>query len=407
MNSLPKSARLLLASSLVFMVGRSAALPFLALYLTECLGLNQQQVGLMLSISLVLATLFGLYAGYLADRFDKRRLMRIATALAALSTLAMILLFHPVAVVAALTCTDAALSLRSIALKASLAELLPPEDRPRGFSLNYTLINVAHSVGPMLGVAVVGFGLRWPFVASAACAMLSLQITCFIRAQVGLVSPMERPYAARPGFKATLSALRNDRRLVLFTIGGLLSAFAYGRFAVYLSQYLLVAQGAAQAAAIMPYLLATNAVAVVLLQYPVSKLIKHGALLRWITFGSLAFVAGLLGFAHATSLAAWMMAMVVFTLGEVIVVPAEYLFIDAIAPDALKGSYYGAQNLTMLGGALNPVLCGALMTHANPRSVFAMLIVVVILGAVMYRAGSAGTSLARGSMARAPGANNS
>ena len=40
------------------------------------------------------------------------------------------------------------------------------------------------------------------------------------------------------------------------------------------------------------------------------------------------------------------------------VVPAEYLYIDAIAPEHLRGSYYGAQNLAQAGGAISPVLAG-------------------------------------------------
>lgn len=375
------------------MIGRSAALPFLAIYLTERMGLNQQQIGLMLTTSLVLATLFGLYAGFLADRFDKRRLIRVATGVAALATLVMIVLGNPMSMVLALTCVDAALSLRSIALKSLLAELLAAEDRPRAFSLNYTLINIANSVGPILGVAVVGFGLHWPFLASAACAIMSLQITRYGRDQSVRQHATDMSRGSRPTFKATLSALKNDRRLVLFTLGGLLSALAYGRFSVYLSQFLIVSQGASQAASTIPYLLTANSIAVVLLQYPIGKVIKQGALLRWIAIGSVMFVLGLLGFAFATTLVAWIVAMVVFTIGEVIVVPAEYLFIDAIAPDSLKGSYYGAQNLSMLGSALNPLFCGVLLTHFSPRTVFAALIVAVIAGAGMYHAGSRGTRL--------------
>lgn len=393
MNPLPNSVRMLLLSSLVFMMGRAAALPFLAIYLTEYMGLDQQQIGLMLTTSLVLATLFGLYAGYLADRYDKRRLIRIATGAAALSTLAMTVLGSPCYVVLALACTDAALSLRSIALKASLAELLVAEDRPRAFSLNYTLINIAHSIGPMLGMIVVGFGSQWPFLASAVFALMSTQITRY-GGDGHAHSPLADVHRAdRPSFKATLAALKNDRRLVLFTLGGLLSALAFGRFSVYLSQYLIVSQGASQAASIMPYLLMTNAIAVVLLQYPLGKFIKQASLLRWIAIGSLMFVLGLLGFAYATTPAAWVLAMIIFTIGEVIVVPAEYLFIDAIAPDHLKGSYYGAQNLTMLGSALNPLFCGVLLTHASPRTVFGALIVVVIAGAALYHAGSRGMRL--------------
>lgn len=50
--------------------------------------------------------------------------------------------------------------------------------------------------------------------------------------------------------------------------------------------------------------------------------------------------------------------MLVFTTGEIIVIPAEYMFIDLIAPEHLRGVYYGAQNLSNLGAALGPVMVG-------------------------------------------------
>jgi hypothetical protein len=40
----------------------------------------------------------------------------------------------------------------------------------------------------------------------------------------------------------------------------------------------------------------------------------------------------------------------------------------------MKGSYYGMQNLSNLGGAINPVLCGFLLSYAAPSVMFIALI---------------------------------
>lgn len=395
---LPRSIRTLLLGSLVFELGRAIALPFLAVYLMKHMGASPRAVGFMVTASLTTATLFGLYAGYLADRFDKLRLIRVSTAVAALATLTMVVSRQPWMAVLALTATDAALSLRYVSLKSSIAERVEAGQRARAFTINYTLLNVAHAVGPLLGVAVAGFGLQWTFVASAGCATLSLLVARNDpqRASYGagrLPGESALPEArTRPALGATLAALRGDRRLVLFVLGGLLSALAYGRFSVYLAQYLALSQGIARAAATIPYLIATNAVAVVLLQYPIGKLIRPDALLRWIVVGSAMFALGLIGFAYAQSLPMWMFSMLLFTLGEVIVAPAEYLFIDTIAPPALKGSYYGAQGLTMFGSAFGPLICGTLLESAAPRAMFVFLVAAVLAGAELYRAGSRGTA---------------
>jgi hypothetical protein len=74
-------------------------------------------------------------------------------------------------------------------------------------------------------------------------------------------------------------------------------------------------------------------------RYLLSRNMNNKNLLRWLTAGTLFFCFGLVGFALADrSIPMWMVAMAIFTLGEVIVIPVEYLFIDFIAPPHLKGA---------------------------------------------------------------------
>lgn len=82
----PAIIRLLL-SSFVCVMGRAAALPFMAVYLTQEMKWDQQTVGWVLGGSLLLSTLLGLYGGFLADRFDKRWLMMLSCFVISLSAL--------------------------------------------------------------------------------------------------------------------------------------------------------------------------------------------------------------------------------------------------------------------------------------------------------------------------------
>jgi MFS family permease len=100
------------------------------------------------------------------------------------------------------------------------------------------------------------------------------------------------------------------------------------------------------------------------------------------------FIAGLMGFAHAQAWMAWVVAMIVFTVGEIIIIPAEYLFIDYIAPEDMRGVYYGAQNLSNLGAALGPVLCGFVLSLYAPQAMFHVLSLCVVAASVFYFLGS-------------------
>jgi MFS family permease len=82
------------------------------------------------------------------------------------------------------------------------------------------------------------------------------------------------------------------------------------------------------------------------------------------------------------------LAVGIFTVGEVIVFPAEYMFIDRIAPEHLRGMYYGAQNLSSLGGALGPVLCGFVLASQPPQFMFYMLAAFIVAGGCFYLMGA-------------------
>jgi MFS family permease len=92
------------------------------------------------------------------------------------------------------------------------------------------------------------------------------------------------------------------------------------------------------------------------------------------------FIVGLIGFSLADSLVGWCVAMFIFTLGEMIIYPADFLFVDTLAPEELRGSYYGAQNLAALGGAASPVMCGFLLMHTPAPSMFYALSALAAVG---------------------------
>lgn len=69
-------------------------------------------------------------------------------------------------------------------------------------------------------------------------------------------------------------------------------------------------------------------------------------LMRWLMIGTLFFIIGLLGFMVAQdSIPLWMLAMAIFSLGEIIVIPAEYLFIDLLLQQTSKAVTMGCRTL--------------------------------------------------------------
>lgn len=369
--------RRLMICSLTIVVSRAITSPLLTLFLSERLGLNQQDVGLLLGIAVFVATLLGLYGGYVIDRLEKRKLLILAMLSSSVGFVLLTFAHNLYLTTLTLVITEAASALFLIGSKAMISENLPVGLRAKVFSLRYTLTNIGYATGPMLGVLIAGQLPLAPFLIASGIALSSVFL------MIGIAPTQRGDDSKQLSFFNTLSTLRSDRTLIMFTCGSLLSTIVHGRYTLYMSQYLLVMYKPDQALNIMSAVLACNAVTVILMQYQIGRFLKREQLRYWICVGTVFFIAGLIGFSYAGSLFSWCVAMFIFTLGEMIIYPAEYLFIDTIAPEALRGSYYGAQNLAAFGGALSPVICGYLLINSTPTSMFYVLSCLTAAGGTL------------------------
>lgn len=377
----PPALNLLLSASLILTLARAITLPYLVIYLSGHFGLSIADIGLVIGSTLIIGSLLSLYGGFLVDRMHSYRLMLTFCAVFTLGFLGaavapVLWLFY-----LCLVAVNLAYAVIDIAVKAGFGSLLPVDRRSEAFSIKYTLTNIGYAVGPFLGAGLATVDASLPFMLSAGLGAGFLLIYCVWGDRHLLTAEASPPSIA---FLAVGTLLLRDYRLVCFTLGGLLSAVVFGQFTAYLSQYLIVTTTPQETYRIISTLVATNALMVISLQYSLGKRISPRYLNRWLAAGLSLFILGLGGFALSTTLVMWVLSMAIFTLGEIIVFPAEYMFIDNIAPNHLRGMYYAAQNLGNVGAALGPVLCGWVLATQPAYSMFYMLVVFVVAGGLMY-----------------------
>ncbi len=376
-TTLRRSTIALLASSLLLTIGRGATLPFMTIYLTRRFQLEVDVIGYALSLALVVGVLFSMGFGILADRFDKKRYMVWSVLVFILGFSAIPLVNSALLVVIFFALINCAYSVFSTVLKAWFADRLTAEKKARIFSLNYTILNIGWTVGPPIGTLLVMHSINLPFwLAAAAPPFRWCLFSCFFS---GMAPP--RPSRARAW---SPSVLLRDRALLWFTCSGLLASFVGGAFASCLSQYVLVVASSDFAEKVVAVVLPVNAAVVVALQYAVGRRLSARNIRPLMTFGTVCFVIGLVGFMFSgASLWAWGLSAAVFTLGEVIYAPGEYMLIDHIAPPGMKASYFSAQSLGWLGAAFNPMLTGLILTHLPHWSLFVILIVAIVAAWLM------------------------
>jgi len=377
-----RSTLALLASSLLLTIGRGATLPFMTIYLNRQYGMTVDAVGYALSIALTIGVFFSLGFGILADKFDKKRYMVIAITCFIIGFSAIPLSHNVVLVVALFAMINCAYSVFSTVLKAYFSDTLTPSAKAKIFSLNYTVLNIGWTVGPPLGTLLVMQSANLPFWLAAACAAFPLVFIQLYVQRIPVTPAGEESVAWSP------SVLLRDKALLWFTLSGFLAAFVAGSFASCISQYVMSVANNNFAEKVVAVVLSVNAAMVVSLQYALGRRLTARNIQPLMATGTLCFVIGLVGFMLAGSnLWFWGMASAIFTIGEIIYAPGEYMLIDNIAPAGMKASYFSAQALGWLGAALNPLATGVILTTLPGWSLFVIMMVVIVLAWLMMLLG--------------------
>lgn len=347
---LRRSTLALLASSLLLTIGRGATLPFMTIYLNRQYGLGVDLIGYALTSALTIGVVFSLGFGILADKFDKKRYMLLAIIAFACGFIAIPMVHNVVLVVLLFALINCAYSVFSTVLKDWFADNLTATTKTRIFSLNYTVLNIGWTVGPPLGTLLVMQSINLPFWLAAICSAFPL---VFIQVWV------TRSVAASEGKNAAIwspSVLLRDKALLWFTLSAFLASFVGGAFASCISQYVMVVADSGFAEKVV----AVN-------------------IRPMMTTGTVFFIAGLIGFIFSgDNLFFWGLSAAVFTIGEIIYAPGEYMLIDNIAPAGMKASYFSAQSLGWLGAAVNPLASGVILTTLPAWSLFVVLIIAIV-----------------------------
>jgi hypothetical protein len=257
-------------------------------------------------------------------------------------------------------------------------------------SIKYTLTNTAYALGPLAGLWLSKKGVSPMLFCSAAAIVFALAaFRPFADTQ-----EREQPRDKGEGVLGSLANMARDRKLLKFTVASVLLAGVFGQFHLYLGQYLLTTRSIEQMYEIINVVFVTNALTSILLQYPIGRKVTAERFRLWTCGCVLVFVVGLLGFAFSSTLFTWAVFTVLFTVGEIIIQPLEFLYITRIAPARMAGAYYSSQNLTYLGAASTPVVCGYILVDFSPLYFLLYLLVLLMIGGVIfYNAGGKLASL--------------
>ncbi|MET9973337.1 MFS transporter [Streptomyces sp. NPDC006356] len=191
---------------------------------------------------------------------------------------------------------------------------------------------------------------------------------------------------ARPGAKerepGTSRPVLRDRRFVAFVLATLVFATVYQQ--VRTSLPVTMSQDGYSPTA-YSLLHGLNALLVVVLQIPLTMLVRARSRSAVLTSGGLLLGAGLGLTALATGPAAYAVCVVVWTLGEMLQAPAAIAEVSDRAPERQRGRYQGLYGTAWSAAAfLAPAGAGWVLDHGGATTLWTACAVGGLLSAVGY-----------------------
>nr|WP_026174205.1 MFS transporter [Effusibacillus pohliae] len=362
----------------------SMSMPFLAIYLSRHVEMSPALIGVTIGLGPVAGTLGGFVGGTLSDRFGRRKVMMSALYVWGLVFLGFGLATKPWMFMILAMLNGLCRSFFEPVSQALMADLTEPERRFRVFSLRYTAINIGVSVGPLAG-ALFGLAAGWlPFVITGLIYLSYASVLNLLLNRFG-IRQIEGQKKEHVTFRSALHVIVHDSAFRLYILGGMFTAIGYSQMNVTLSQY--AEHSFVDGVTLFAWMMSVNALTVIAFQMPLAKWAEKRTALASIAVGNCFYALGDVGFALAGGWGTMIFSMVIFTIGEILTFPAGSVFIDRLAPEGMRGTYFGAKNFSNVGQFLGPWLGGMLLVAYGGTTLFLTMAFVSLFSTVFYWAG--------------------
>lgn len=362
----PHSFWTLILITFVDRIGGAMLFPFFALYLTRKFSVGMTEVGVLFATFSLSSFAGSMLGGALTDRLGRKGILIFGLIASSLSTLAMGLvesfdIFFMMALFVGIL-TDTA----GPAHQAMVADLLPEEKRAQGYGILRVAFNLSVTIGPAIGGLLAARSYLALFVTDAVISLLVAGLVWFFlpetKPQTSSVAYQESMVGTFGGYFRVL----RDTMFLLFIGASILMALVYMNMNTTLGVYLRDTHGVPEAG--YGWILSLNAAMVVLFQFPITRRIEKQPPLLMMALGSGLYAVGFAMYGFVSAYVMFLLAMVIITIGEMLVAPVSQALVAKFSPEDMRGRYMAIYGFSWgIPFAIGPYLAGMILDNYDPR----------------------------------------
>jgi len=378
----PNTFKVLTLATFIDMLGSFLLYPFYGFYVIEHFGVGMTEVGILFSIFSAGNILGGIVGGALADKYGRRVMVIMGLVVSGTGSIFMGLINDLIFFYAFSGFLGLVGNFGGPARQAMVADLLPKEKQAEGFGILRIAFNLSATVGPILG----GFLATRSFILLFIADALSSLITAGI---VYLVIPETKPENLKKkdeesiletlkGYKEVLK----DGIYVLFLAVSAITVLVYMQMNSTLSVFLLSVHGFSKQN--FAFLLSMNALMVVVFQFWITRRVSKYSPMKMMAFGTLFYMIGFGMYGFVSAVYMFFIAMIIITIGEMIVTPVSQAAAASFAPEDKRGRYMAVFGFQWaIPNLFGVILAGMVMENLGPNWVWyfaGILSMVAIMG---------------------------
>ncbi len=379
-NEYPNQFWLMAFGMLIGTMGSSMIWPFLMIYVSETLSVGLTVVASMMSINAAMNLLFSFLAGPVTDRVGRKWVMVISLAGNGLCYVLMSFAGSVPAFAILMGLRGAFMPLYRVGSDAMMADMIPQEKRADG----YAVLRMSNNLGIALGPAIGGFITSSSYAIGfyiAAVGLITYSLLLVFLAKETLQKDLSIA-AVKERFGGYGQIFRDKPFInfnLIFTLTAVTAAMIWVLLAVYTKQNYGIPER------MYGFIPATNAIMVVTLQILITRFTKRHNPVRMVALGAGFYV--LANLIIGVGFTFWMFwgAMVVMTLGELIMVPTATTYVANLAPPDKRGRYMSIHGMTNgISMGIGPLLGGFLSDSISPHAPWFFAALIGSISVVLY-----------------------
>lgn len=372
---MPRNLWFIVVGMAINVTGASFLWPLNTIYLHDHLGKSLSVAGLVLMANAFATVVGNLIGGYLFDKIGGYRSI-VAGTVITLSALIGLTINHdwPLYVVW-LIIIGFGSGLIFPAMYA-MAGTVWKEGGRRAFNAVYVAQNLGVAVGSALGGLVASFSFDYIFIAN------TIMYVVFFLLVVLTYKNIESDPVANVNVIPAHQPIKSDRMLyalLVLCIGYLLCWVGYVQWTATISAY---TQEIGVSLRQYSLLWTINGALIVLGQPFVNKIVYTfmKKVKQQMIVGMIIFMGSFVVAAFASDFSGFLTAMIILTIGEMLVWPAVPTIASELAPNGKEGFYQGIVNSTATAGRMiGPLLGGLLVDHYGMQMMFIVLMALFVI----------------------------